>query len=66
MPYNGMELVDLICEIEAIPDVVRIRISSIEPTTIPPALLHHMAASTKLCRYLHIPCKAATMASCRQ
>lgn len=53
--YNGMELVDLIREIEAIPDVVRIRISSIEPTTIPPALLHHMAASTKLCRYLHIP-----------
>ena len=53
--YNGMELVDLIREIEAIPDVVRIRISSIEPTTIPPALLHHMTASTKLCRYLHIP-----------
>jgi threonylcarbamoyladenosine tRNA methylthiotransferase MtaB len=50
-----MELVDLIREIEAIPDVVRIRISSIEPTTIPPALLHHMTASTKLCRYLHIP-----------
>ncbi|MBS0169020.1 MAG: tRNA (N(6)-L-threonylcarbamoyladenosine(37)-C(2))-methylthiotransferase MtaB [Nitrospira sp.] len=53
--HNGMELLDLIREIEAIPDVVRIRISSIEPTTVPEELLRHMAASTKLCHYLHIP-----------
>ncbi len=53
--HNGMELLDLIREIEAVPDVIRIRISSIEPTTVPDELLRHMAASTKLCRYLHIP-----------
>jgi threonylcarbamoyladenosine tRNA methylthiotransferase MtaB len=53
--FNGLELVDLIREIEAIPEVVRLRISSIEPTTVSPALLRHMAVSTKLCRYLHIP-----------
>ena len=50
-----MELVDLLQALEAIPEVVRIRISSIEPTTIPPRLLQHMAASTKVCHYLHLP-----------
>ena len=53
--YQGMELVDLLRELEAIPAVTRIRISSIEPTTVPARLLEHMAASTKLCHYLHLP-----------
>lgn len=53
--YQGMELVDLLQELEAIPEVVRIRISSIEPTTLPSRLLEHMAASSKLCHYLHLP-----------
>ena len=53
--YQGMELVDLLQELEAIPEVVRIRISSIEPTTLPTRLLQHMASSTKLCHYLHLP-----------
>ena len=53
--YQGMELVDLLQALEAIPEVVRIRISSIEPTTIPERLLQHMAASTKVCHYLHFP-----------
>ena len=52
--YQGMELVDLLQALEAIPEVVRIRISSIEPTTIPERLLQHMAASTKVCHYLQI------------
>ena len=33
----------------------RIRISSIEPTTIPDELLDYMVTSPKVCRYLHIP-----------
>jgi threonylcarbamoyladenosine tRNA methylthiotransferase MtaB len=37
------------------PDVVRVRISSIEPTTIPDELIDHMAASRKMCRHLHVP-----------
>ncbi len=53
--YQGMELVDLLRELETIPEVTRIRISSIEPTTVPVRLLEHMAASTKLCHYLHLP-----------
>lgn len=53
--YQGMQLVDLLQELEAIPEVGRIRISSIEPTTLPTRLLQHMAASTKLCHYLHLP-----------
>jgi threonylcarbamoyladenosine tRNA methylthiotransferase MtaB len=41
--------------LEGVAGLERIRISSIEPTTIPPALLEWMAASRKLCPYLHIP-----------
>jgi threonylcarbamoyladenosine tRNA methylthiotransferase MtaB len=53
--YNGATLVDLLRELETIPGVTRIRISSIEPTTVPAALLEFMAVSTKLCHYLHLP-----------
>ena len=53
--YRGATLVDLLRELETIPDVTRLRISSIEPTTVPAALLELMAASPKLCRYLHLP-----------
>jgi threonylcarbamoyladenosine tRNA methylthiotransferase MtaB len=52
---QDLGLVELVQELEAIPEVSRIRISSIEPTTVPLALLEHMAASTKLCHYLHLP-----------
>lgn len=53
--YKGIGLVELLRELEAIPDVTRIRISSIEPTTVPTTLLERMATSTKLCHYLHLP-----------
>ena len=52
---GGLSLLDLIQRLERITGVERIRISSIEPTTIPDALLDHMADSQKLCRYLHVP-----------
>ncbi len=48
-------LLDLIQRLERIPGLARIRISSIEPTTIPPALLEYMSTSRKLCRFLHVP-----------
>ena len=48
-------ILELIQRLEAIPALARIRISSIEPTTIPEALLDYMATSTKLCRFLHVP-----------
>ncbi|WP_455388576.1 tRNA (N(6)-L-threonylcarbamoyladenosine(37)-C(2))-methylthiotransferase MtaB [Petrachloros mirabilis] len=52
---NGMDLVKLIVSLEAIEGLERIRISSIEPTTVTETLLSHMASSSKLCPYLHIP-----------
>ena len=45
----------LIARLEAIEGLKRIRISSIEPTTIPEGLLEYMKTSKKLCRYLHVP-----------
>lgn len=48
-------LLGLIQRLEAIPGLARIRISSIEPTTIPEALLEYMSTSRKLCRFLHVP-----------
>jgi threonylcarbamoyladenosine tRNA methylthiotransferase MtaB len=41
--------------LEEIGGLARIRISSIEPTTITDDLLDRMALSSKLCPYLHIP-----------
>lgn len=52
---EGVSLLDLVQRLERIAGVERIRISSIEPTTIPDALLDYMATSEKLCRYLHVP-----------
>lgn len=53
---NGSEgLLDLIQRLERIHGLARIRISSIEPTTIPDALLEYMSTSSKLCRFLHVP-----------
>ncbi len=50
-----VDLVGLIALLEKIEGLERIRISSIEPTTITDALLDRMASSSKLCPYLHIP-----------
>jgi len=50
-----LDLVGLIAQLEAVDGLERIRISSIEPTTITNALLDRMASSSKLCPYLHIP-----------
>ncbi len=52
---GGRSLLDLIKALELVPGVARIRISSIEPTTVPDALLDYMAGSEKLCRHLHVP-----------
>ncbi|MDZ4857060.1 MAG: tRNA (N(6)-L-threonylcarbamoyladenosine(37)-C(2))-methylthiotransferase MtaB [Nitrospirota bacterium] len=49
------DLFGLIEQLEKIEGLERIRISSIEPTTITDALLDRMASRSKLCPYLHIP-----------
>ncbi len=52
---SGEDLIGLIDRLETIDGLRRIRISSIEPTTVTDALLDRMASSSKLCPYLHIP-----------
>jgi threonylcarbamoyladenosine tRNA methylthiotransferase MtaB len=54
---EGKELMHVIDGLESIADLKRIRISSIEPTTIPTELFERMGQG-KLCRYLHIPLQA--------
>ncbi len=53
--HNDMGIAELIRELAATSGLHRLRISSIEPTTIPPALLPMIAGSNTLCRHLHIP-----------
>ena len=53
--YAGLSLGDVVQELEKIAGLDRIRISSIEPTTISDELLERMAGPSKLCPYLHVP-----------
>lgn len=48
------EFTDLVSRIEETDGVDRVRISSIEPMTVDDRLIDHMAASSKLCPYLHL------------
>lgn len=52
--YGSKDILDVIEGLEKIDGLRRIRISSIEPTTIPDKLIERMR-SGKLCRHLHIP-----------
>ena len=72
---DGKSLVDVIARLETIEELKRIRISSIEPTTIPLTLFDHMvvrqahhaeqsrSSRGKLCRYLHIPLQSGSDAT---
>ncbi|WP_454064543.1 tRNA (N(6)-L-threonylcarbamoyladenosine(37)-C(2))-methylthiotransferase MtaB [Candidatus Nitrospira salsa] len=51
----GVDLLTLLQRLEVVSGIERIRISSIEPTTIPDQLLDYMTTSDKLCRFLHVP-----------
>ncbi len=53
-------LLDVIAALEQVQGLKRIRISSIEPTTIPPQFFDFMHHSHKLCRYLHIPLQSGS------
>ena len=50
-----INLVDVIEELEKIPGLSRIRLSSIEAGDIPDELIAKMSRSKKLCQHLHIP-----------
>ena len=55
--YNSgnHSIVSVLDELEKINDLKRIRISSIEPTTISERVIQIMADSEKICKHLHIP-----------
>jgi threonylcarbamoyladenosine tRNA methylthiotransferase MtaB len=53
--HQGRDFCTLLRWLDQATDIERIRISSIEPTTIDEELLDLLASSKKLCPYLHIP-----------
>jgi len=53
--YQDKTLMDVIKTMDALEGLERLRISSIEPTTISKDIFSYMGAGHKLCRYLHIP-----------
>ena len=55
--YNqgGHSLMDVIRSLEQVTGLARVRISSIEPTTVSDELLERMAGGSKVCPYLHVP-----------
>jgi threonylcarbamoyladenosine tRNA methylthiotransferase MtaB len=57
---NNKTILDVIDSLEKIDGLQRIRISSIEPTTVPDALIEKMSMNEKLCRYLHLPLQSAS------
>ncbi len=58
---GGRTVVDVVDRLDAIEGLARIRIGSIEPTTIPPGLLERMAdAAHALVPHLHIPLQSGS------
>ncbi|MDP2873097.1 MAG: MiaB/RimO family radical SAM methylthiotransferase [Bacillota bacterium] len=53
-------LVDLVVACLELPGLVRVRLSSIEPTDIPPDLLAVMAADPRACPHLHVPLQSGS------
>ena len=51
---------DVINQLETIDKLKRIRISSIEPTTIPDKIVKKMGPDAKLCRHLHVPLQSGS------
>jgi threonylcarbamoyladenosine tRNA methylthiotransferase MtaB len=52
---DGHDLLRVVQALEGVAGLARLRISSIEPTTIPEAFIDWMATSRILCPYLHVP-----------
>lgn len=55
---NGYRLAQLLTDLESVPDLYRVRISSIEASEIDDQLIDVLGRSTKVCRHLHIPLQA--------
>ena len=55
---GGRTLADVVDALEGIEELDRVRITSIEPTTVERRLIGKMATGGKLCRYLHLPAQS--------
>ncbi|NIA28847.1 MAG: tRNA (N(6)-L-threonylcarbamoyladenosine(37)-C(2))-methylthiotransferase MtaB [Actinobacteria bacterium] len=53
--FEDKTISDVISALERIDGLLRLRISSIEPTTISDKIIESMTQQGKLCRYLHVP-----------
>jgi threonylcarbamoyladenosine tRNA methylthiotransferase MtaB len=53
--YEGTTFDGMVARLEELDGLDRIRITSIEPTTIEMSLVRRMARSRKLCPYFHVP-----------
>src|SRR5262249_21336198 len=51
----GRDLLDVLRALERVDGLERLRISSIEPTTVSESVVDWLATSSKLCPYLHVP-----------
>ncbi len=57
--FEGKTILDVVEKLEKIDGLERIRISSIEPTTVSFEIVERMG-KTKLCRYLHLPLQSGS------
>lgn len=57
---KGKTIADVVGQLAQIQGLERIRISSIEPTTIPSSIIDMMASSPSLCPYFHIPIQSGS------
>ncbi|MDE2222618.1 MAG: tRNA (N(6)-L-threonylcarbamoyladenosine(37)-C(2))-methylthiotransferase MtaB [Candidatus Omnitrophica bacterium] len=53
--YQGKTILDVVHAMSSLPGLERLRISSIEPTTVSKEIFNYMKPGGKLCRYLHLP-----------
>jgi threonylcarbamoyladenosine tRNA methylthiotransferase MtaB len=57
---DGKTITDVISALEEIPDLERIRLSSIEATLVPDVVFEKMATGGKVCRFLHMPLQSGS------
>jgi threonylcarbamoyladenosine tRNA methylthiotransferase MtaB len=60
--FSGTTFDGMVEKLEEIEGLSRIRITSIEPTTIEPGLVERMGRSEKLCPYFHVPLQSGDAA----
>ena len=58
--YQGKGFLDVLRLLEEIDGIQRIRITSIEPMTVPDGIIDSLAASRKLCHFFHIPLQSGS------